>query len=187
MFWPMYPQTREPAMISLATFALGTALYTVAPSSPVPRIPTAAAVLQEPPQIDDLVNVSGAPNTFYLSQDLLPHRNCLVYNGTTVRVGQREGRRIDDMIPAGPSCCWMLTGALRTDSNGNHYVRANALVNDQPCEVADYGGFAIFECTSGYQVWPSTTPGSFSYDPDHPGEPWTAAASWNAGGDWANW
>ena len=46
-----------------------------------------------------------------------PHRSCLAYNDTAVHVGQREERRIDDMIPAGPSCCWMLTGALRTDSS----------------------------------------------------------------------
>ena len=173
-------------MISLAALALGSALYTTAPMNATTPV-LAEATAQEPPQIDDFVNVNGAPGTFYLSQDVLPHRTCMVYNDATAIVGTRTGRMIGDIIPAGPSCCWALTGALRTDSNGDHYVRAYAQVNGKRCEVADYGGFEIFECTTGYQIVPSTTPGEFSYGTDHPGEPWVASIKWNAGTGWANW
>ena len=172
-------------MISLAALALGGALYSAAPA---PLAEAAQATTsQEPPQVDDLVNVSGAPYTFYLSQDVLPHRTCMVFNDTTSMVGTRSGRMINDIIPAGPSCCWVLSGVLRTDSNGDHYVRAYATVNGELCEVADYGGFEIFECTNGYQIMPTTTPGTFIYDTNYPGDPWVAYASWNAGEGWEDW
>ena len=73
----------------------------------------------------------------------------------------------------------MLTGALRSDSAGNRYVRANASVNGRDAEVVIYGRDAMYDCETGYQVLPDLTQGDFNYDPKNPGDPWT---SWRSAG-----
>lgn len=170
-------------MPMLPTMMLAATLSGV-PQNAVASLPvfaSTAEALEEPEQIDDFPTFPQYPGVFMATTTLLEGPlECFVYcDGQTVAVGERVGRRVDVVIPCGLKWDWMLTGALRTDSNGDHYIRAYAKVNDVDAEVAVYSLDAIFECETGYQVLPQLQPGSFQYDAKHPGEPWT---SWRAFG-----
>ena len=169
-------------MSVLMAMALGTALASepiAIIGAPLSMIPTAATTLVEPPQKDDFPSFERAQGAFMFDDELLPGLTSLVYYGTQAQVGERSGRRVDvvmQMDYPGPQWCWMLTGALRTDSEGTQYVRAEAVVNGKPAEVAVYSKGEIFECENGYQVTVGRDDGHFDYDEKNPGEPWESAA-----------
>ena len=169
-------------MPMLTTLALGAALAATPASPtnvPVPLMPTAATTVAEPPQKDDYPSYELSEGVFMFDDELLPGLTSLVYFGEEVQVGPRAGRRVDVVIqtpPMNPQRYWMLTGALRTDSDGTQYVRAEAMVNGEPAEVAVYGKDAIFECDNGYRVTAGIRKGWFGYDEKNPGEPWESAA-----------
>lgn len=166
-------------MPMLTTLALGAALAaTPAVATPAYALPTAASTIAEPPQRDDYPTNTRSKGVFFVdSGKLLPGLTCFVFYEDRVEVGERSGRRIDVMIELGPQSTWdwMLSGALRTDSEGTQYVRAQAVVNGKPAEVAVYGEGAIFECENGYQVFSGRQQGEFTYDTKNPGEPWKGA------------
>ena len=143
-------------------------------------VPTAATTVAEPSQKDDYPSFASSWGVFMFDDELLPGLTSLVYFSDEVQVGPRAGRRIDVVIqaepPSNPPRYWMLTGALRTDSEGTQYVRAKAVVNGDPAEVAVYGKDAIFECDNGYRVIAGIEKGWFDYDEKNPGVPWESAA-----------
>lgn len=167
-------------MPMLTTLALGAALAaTPAVATPAYALPTAASTIAEPPQRDDYPSYERAQGAFMFDNDLLPGLTSMVYYGEQTKVGERVGRRVDvvmQMDYTGPQWCWILSGALRTDSEGTQYVRAQAVVNGEPAEVAVYGKGAIFECENGYRVTAGRDDGHFDYDTKNPGEPWKGAA-----------
>ncbi len=55
-------------------------------------------------------------------------------------------------------------------------MRAEAVVNGRPAEVAVYGKDAIFECENGHRVTVGRDDGHFDYDEKNPGKPWETTA-----------